>query len=480
MSSFLGLDIGTGSAKAVLLNEAGSEIASASAAYRPLTPKPGWSEINVEAWWKGIVDCARQLPPEARKKVGGIGLSGQMHGVVLCHADSTAIRPAILWLDGRARSALARYPENSLARVGNTLSPGMAGPVLVWLQENEPESLKSARWALQPKDWLRLRLTGSAAADTTDASGTLLAQRDGHWDFDLIEALGLPRTIFPPMIEATDCGGLLSASAARALGLPPGIPVAAGGGDTPVAALGSGLLSDGAAQLTTGSGAQIVVLQKELPRPSPRLNCYRAVSPAGLPRWYVMAAMQNAGVALEWARGTLGLSWDDAYAHAFRSSSTQDQEVFFLPHLSGERTPWMNTALRGAWVGMNPASTPGQMMHAAFVGVAFSIRAGLEALRAHGPQVASLRLAGGGSVHKAWQQLLMDVLQLPLDAVACANASARGAALLGGFVTGHWNAKDLRALAPRAKRLGKPRTTRHEIPYTRFCDLNERLSPWFG
>jgi sugar (pentulose or hexulose) kinase len=480
MSNFLGIDIGTGSAKAVLLNETGTAIAEASSAYRPVNPQPGWSEIDVEVWWKALVDCARQLPEDARRDVGGIGFSGQMHGVVLCDADARAVRPAILWLDGRAGAALARYPADSLQRVGNTLSPGMAGPLLVWLLEHEPEVLRAARWALQPKDWLRLRLTGLAHAEPSDSSGTLLAQRDGAWDFDLIEMLGLPRTLFAPTIGSADAAGRLSARAADALGLPPGIPVAAGGGDTAVAAVGSGLLSDGAAQLTTGSGAQIVVVQNALPTPSASLNCFRTVSVADLPRWYIMAAMQNAGVALEWARSTLGLTWDAAYAQAFDPVAAEDQDVFFLPHLSGERTPWMNANLRGAWVGMSPASSPGCLMHAAFMGVAFAIRAGLDALRMHGIGIDSLRLAGGGSVHKAWQQLLMDVLQLPLDAVACPNASARGAAMLGGLVAGHWEVDDFRSLAPRIEHLGEPLTTRYETSYGRFLDLNARLTSWFA
>ncbi len=479
MSNFLGLDIGTGSAKAVLLNEVGVAIAEASTAYRPVSPKPGWSEIDVEAWWQAIIDCTQQLPDDLRKDVGGIGFSGQMHGVVLCDSSSYAVRPAILWLDGRAGAVLSLYPQDSLERVGNNLSPGMAGPLLVWLQANEPESIKEASWALQPKDWLRLRLTGVANSEPSDASGTLLARRDGNWDFELIDALGLPRSIFAPMIGSADRVGGLTKTAAEALGLPPGIPVAAGGGDTAVAAVGSGLLTDGAAQLTTGSGAQIVVLQKDLPAPSTRLNCFRTVSTGDLPHWYIMAAMQNAGVALEWARSTLGLTWNEAYSQAFDSGSARDREVFFLPHLSGERTPWMNYNLRGAWVGMTPTSTPGHLMHAAFVGVAFSIRAGLDALRTHGIRVDSLRLAGGGSVYKAWQQLLMDVLQLPLDAVACPNASARGAAILGGLVAGHWKTGDLFTLAPGVERLGEPLTTAYESSYGRFRDLNQHLTGWF-
>ena len=480
MSFFLGLDIGTGSAKALLLDEAGVTIAQASAAYRPFSTQDGWSEIDVETWWQAIIECTAQLPATARRDVAGIGFSGQMHGVVLCDEGSVALRPAILWLDGRAQSVLTRYPADSLERVGNTVSPGMAGPLLVWLKENEAATLRAARWALQPKDWLRLRLTGEAGAEPSDASGTLLTDRDGGWDSALIETLGLPCTLFAPLLASGDRAGVLSASAARALGLTAGLPVAAGGGDTPCAALGSGLLADGAAQLTTGSGAQIIVLQSALPSPAASLNCYRTVNPADLPRWYTMAAMQNAGVALEWARSTLGFCWDEAYARAFDSPSAADDGIVFLPYLSGERTPWMNTQLRGAWVGMTPGSTPGQLMRAAFLGVAYAIRAGLDALIANGIKVDALRLAGGGSVDRRWQQLLMDVLQRPLTAIACPNASARGAALLGGFVAGHWQSRDFLALAPHGEALGEPQTLDYESSYVRFCDLHSRLSGWFA
>ena len=478
---YLGLDIGTGSAKALLLNDDGVAVAEASSSYRPLSPQPDWSEIDVETWWQAIVSCLAQFPAEQRQAVRGIGFSGQMHGVVLCDANGKAVRPAVLWLDNRAAPLLATsiYPADSLQRVGNALSPGMAGPILVWLKQHEPDALRAARWALQPKDWLRLRLTGVANAEPSDASGTLLADRDGVWDATLLATLGLPEQLFAPVIGSADTAGTLTPAAAEALGLPAGIPIAAGGGDTPIAALGSGLLRNGAAQLTTGSGAQIVVMCSQLPAASPRLNCYRAISPGGLPRWYMMAAMQNAGVALEWARATLGLDWNSAYAQAFCAEAEKDEEVFFLPYLSGERTPWMNPKLRGAWVGMHPGSTPGQLMRAAFLGVAYSIRAGLDALKEQGVSLQTLRLAGGGSVHRAWQQLLMDVLQVPLEAVACPNASARGAAILGAMVASHWRSDDLFALAPSSEPLGEPLTRRFEAPYSRFCSLNERLTDWF-
>ena len=217
-----------------------------------------------------------------------------------------------------------------------------------------------------------------------------------------------------------------------------------------------------------------------MPAPSAKLNSYRTAAPPELPRWYTMAAMQNAGVALEWARRTLGLDWPAAYAAAFGSSLRTDDELFFLPYLGGERTPWMDAQVRGAWVGLSPGTDNGALMRAAFEGVAFAIRAGLDALHAQGTRPTQLRLAGGGSVHRAWQQLLMDVLQLPLEAVDCPNASARGAALLGGLAAGHWSTADLYALAPACHPVGEPASVRYALPYRRFCDLYARLAGWFG
>ena len=476
---YLGLDIGTGSAKALLLDTHGSAIAEASAVYQPVSPNAGWSEIDPGLWWRALVDCVQQLPAAQRAAVKGIGLSGQMHGVVLSDAKGNALRPAILWLDTRAAPLLSRYPADSLQRLGNAPSAGMAGPILLWLAEHEPISLQAARWALQPKDWLRLKLTGCANSEASDASGTLLADRRGLWDKNLLEMLGLPEQLFAPTVSSSAPAGALSVKSASALGLPSGIPIAAGGGDTPVAAFGSGLLRDGAAQLTTGSGAQIVVIQNRAPAPSAQLNCYRTVAPGTLPRWYTMAAMQNAGVALEWARRTLGLDWPDAYAAAFSNATSASNHVFFLPYLSGERTPWMDSQVRGAWIGMGPDTDAGAMMRAAFIGVAFAIRAGLDALRTQGIHFSTLRLAGGGSVHQAWQQLLMDALQVPLEAVACPNASARGAAILGGMATGHWLEADLHTLAPDCHALGVPKTTQYEESYLRFRDLYSRLAGWF-
>jgi xylulokinase len=473
----LGLDIGTGSAKAVLLDDNGNTVAEAGAAYSVDAPHPGWGETPPSVWWEALTDSVNRLPSMARGAVKAIGLSGQMHGVVLTDATGKPLRPAILWRDNRAVDCVARYPAGAERRVGNPISAGMAGPVLLWLMHYERELFNKARWALQPKDWLRFKLTGEVSTEPSDASATLLADSDGRWDDVLLAELGVRRDLLPEVAGSAEVSGQLTSAAAHALGVARGIPIAGGAGDTAAAAFGSGLYRDGTAQLTTGSGAQIVVMQGSRPAFSPCLNAYRSASTGSLPRWYVLAAMQNAGVALEWVRSTLGLSWAGAYERAF-APDVKTSNAMFLPYLTGERTPWMDANAHGAWVGLSPTDDAGSLMRAAFLGVAFSLRAGLDALHEHGVKFERLRLAGGGSVHASWQRLLIDVLDIPLDAVTCPNASARGAALLGGVAAGCWTVDDLTAMSPGLVPLGEPTGTGFDDSYARFRDLYQCLSSW--
>jgi xylulokinase len=268
----------------------------------------------------------------------------------------------------------------------------------------------------------------------------------------------------------------LSTEAARALGLRAGIVLATGGADTPCAALGSGLAHDGDALLTTGTGGQIVVLSAQAPTAVKGLHRYRAVSD----HWYRMAAMQNVGIALERVRGWLSYEWADAYRDAFDDAGASSG-LTFLPYLSGERTPWLNPTARGGWLGLALDHTRGAMMRAAFEGVAFSLRAGLDAIRASGATVTTLKLAGGGSVDPRWRQLLADALNVDLYAVDCPNAAPRGAAILGGLASGYWRANDLAALARGATRVAGPQCdTALAERYARFLDLYGRVESWFG
>ncbi|KVM53545.1 carbohydrate kinase [Burkholderia ubonensis] len=475
----LGIDLGTGSVKLVTLDPDGVERAVASEPYALSSPQPGWAEIAPQAWRDALVRAAARLPADERAQVAAIGFSGQMHGVVLIDAAGRAVRPALLWPDTRAArlAAAADWPD-----APNPVAPGMAGPLLRWAAASEPAALRAARWAVQPKDWLRIALGGDVAADPSDACATALATPDGAWDAARLDALGLPRALFAPVRASTaPCGGL-AAQAAAALGLPAGVPLATGAADTACAALGSGLVADGDALLTTGSGGQIVVLADRLPAARRGLHRYRAAAGGG---YYTMAAMQNVGLALEAVRGWLGYaSWPAAYDDAFAQPASE--RLSFLPYLTGERSPWMNPDARGGWLGLGLGDTRGAMMRAAFEGVAFALRAGLDAIRAEGAEgaerraVASLRLAGGGSVDPRWRQLLADALGASLDALDCPNAATRGAALLAGVAIGHWREDALRALAPAASPVAAPcgdraLATRH----ARFVDLYARTAAWF-
>jgi len=511
---FLGIDLGTGSLKLGIFDGDGIERATASVAYALETPQPGWAEMAVERWWSALVEACAKLPESERAAVRAIGFSGQMHGVVLTDAAGRALRPAMLWPDTRAHALLDAWPDDPAHPQPNPVAPGMAGPLLRWVLQHEPQVAQAARWALQPKDWLRVALGGAFAADPSDACATALAAPDGAWDFALIDRLGLPARWFAPLAASHAASGTLSDAAAQALGLPAGIVLATGAGDTPCAALGSGLADEGDALLTTGTGGQIVVTSRSEPAARRGLHRYRSATGG----WYTMAAMQNVGVALEAARGWLSYDWALAYADAF--AAPPSATLTFLPYLSGERSPWLDPTARGGWLGASLGDTRGTLMRSAFEGVAFALRAGLDAVRGTGigegefasegtrdhaqtgQPVPTLKLAGGGSVDARWRQLLADALDASLYAIDCPNAAARGAALLGGLACGHWRMRDLAALAPAATLvsspgedaalaqspghppLGQPRAQPLAQPlaqrYARFIDLYGRVRTWFA
>ncbi len=479
---FLGLDLGTGSVKALLMAEDGDAVGEGSAAYQVRSPHPGWAESNPEDWWDAVVEATRAATGDRALEVAAVGLSGQMHGVVLADDRGRPSRPAVLWADTRSGDQLGAYralDEDARERLANPPAAGMAGPTLLWLREHEPEAYDPARWALQPKDWLRFRLTGEAAAEPSDASATLLYDllSDG-WDYPVVETLGLREGVLAPLVASGEVAGELTSEAAEELGLRAGLPVAAGAADTAAAQLGVGLLRPGLVQLTVGTGGQIVA-PKDSPEPDPHLrtHLYRSAIPD---LWYSMAAIQNAGLALEWVRGVLGASWDDVYAEAF-AVPVGAAGVAFLPYLSGERTPRFDPEARGAWVGLGLDHGRGHLMRAALESVAYALREGLEALEEAGTTVSELRLAGGGTVDEAWQQLLADVLGRPLRVLpgaTAAVASARGAALLAGCASGAYQSpEDILALAPEPELSVDPDDDAplYETPYDRYRELYPRL-----
>jgi xylulokinase len=457
----LGIDLGTSSAKAVVLDTEGRVLAQASAAYPVTSAAAGYAESDPADWWAAVSACVR----EAVATAGGarpvaIGLSGQMHGLVMTSADGRALRPALLWADSRATGALRAYrqlPRPALDRLANPLAPGMTGPMLSWVAGHEPEVYARSRWALSPKDWLRARLTGEVHAEPSDASATLLYDVAGdRWDLEVVSALGLEAGLLAPLLpSAAAVAGQLTAGAAAELGLPAGLPVAAGAGDTAAAALGSGLARESDIQLTVGTGAQVI-----RPRAAPvnraeaGVHLYRLASPHG---WYQMGATLSAGLSLNWVREVLNATWDELYASA---SGQRADDPVFVPHLSGERTPYCDPALRGSWTSLTLAADRASLLRSALEGTAFAIRDALDALTG-GERPGGLRLAGGGTLAPGWRQLLADVLGVPLYAVDVPAASGRGAALLGAISAGLLGFEDCAGpLAPPARLAAEPDQSR--------------------
>ncbi len=450
----LGIDLGTSSVKAVLTDRLGMPLAEAVAEYRVSHPRPGWAQSKPLDWWSATRSAVREVmtkSPGAQAISGGpiaIGLSGQMHGVVLARADGEPVGDAVLWADSRALAELELYralPEVVRARLANPLSPGMAGPILAWFARHEPAAPAEADLALQPKDWLRLMLTGIAHGEPSDASATLLQAVTGggtaveSWDADVVRGLGLNPNLLPPLLFGSGApAGALTPGAAEQLGLTPGIVVAAGAGDTPAAALGSGLTEAGEVQLSIGTGVQIVTPSALAPVPSldPVTHHYRSALSLGASRagYYRMAAGLNGGLALSWVREMLNASWGELYACAEQPPSAT--APIFLPHLAGERTPYLDASMRGAWINLAPEHTRADLMRAALEGVAFGAADAFDALFPTGSRPGQVRLAGGGTLAPAWRQLLADVLDVDLLPVSVTGASARGAALLGAQAAG--------------------------------------------
>lgn len=409
----LGIDLGTGSVKAALVDASGGVVAIVSRRYVNATPHPGWVEIDPAIWWDAVGGAVREVA--AGRHVAAVGLSGQMHSVVLIDGDGAPVRPAILWPDRRAGQEAQVYrglPADMRRALANPPSPGMAGPLLMWLATHEPAAVQRAAYAVQPKDWLRRRLTGTVGTDPSDASATLLydVTRDGRGG--VAGAVGIPEALLPAIEPSAARAGALTVQAAAELALEPGLPVAAGAADTAAALVGAGATRAGDAVLTVGTGAQLsVVLEEPTVDPAAVTHLFRTA--AGAP-WYAMAGMQTGGLALERAWRWLGCDWPEAY-RALAESPPGAGGATFLPYVSGERTPFLDPTLRAGWSDLSVSTTRADLVRAAFEGVACSIRAGRDALAAAGHAIRCPVLAGGGASHPLWRQLLADVLGTPLD-----------------------------------------------------------------
>ncbi|AJY47322.1 xylulokinase [Martelella endophytica] len=423
---YLGIDLGTGSVKLMLVDGA-NQIHTASSPYRVEAPEAGFAETDPAAWIVAIRDAVARLPDLTGLK--GIGFSGQMHGVVAVDREGAPLMPAILWADQRGGPYLGRFdtlPPAMRLRLLNTPVAGMAATTLLWLKHERPALYDRTATILFPKDYVRLLMTGAIATDYSDASGSLLYDFETRdWCLGAVDTLGLRTDFLPPIHPSLSQAGQINASGARLFGLPEGTPVAVGGGDAPVGMYGSGLRSSDEVQISVGSGAQIFrpIETDRLPDLNPSLNVFEGIATHDR---YQVAAMLNAGIVLEWARAIVKSDWHSIYARLNDRHLGQAPSLLFLPYLNGERTPYMSATPCGAWLGLSLNDDAFDMMFAALLGVACTIRLGLETLDAAG-EIRTIRAVGGSLRHEYWRRLLASVIGQPLVISERTDISAFGA-----------------------------------------------------
>lgn len=448
MSLLLGLDVGTGGARAVAVDEKGRVVAEASSEYPLHSPRPGWTEQDPEEWWRGAKAALGRVAAGiggAGDGVVGLGLTGQMHGSVFLDGSGEVIRPALLWNDQRTfrqceEITSAVGEERLIELAGNPALTGFQAPKILWLRDEEPESYSRVSHVLLPKDYIRLRLTGEHATDASDAAGTLLLnvwQRD--WSSEILDALGIPAGWMPRVHEGPESTGELDRSVAEELGLPPGIPVAAGGGDNAAAAVGVGVVEGGLLSSSVGtSGVLFAPTEEFVPDPSGRIHALCHAVPK---EYHLMGVTLSAGGSLQWWRDAVGAGYDEL-VRAASEVGPGAEGLVFLPYLSGERTPHLDPQARGAFFGLTARHGVAHMTRAVMEGVIFSLRDSLEILRELGVHVGQVRATGGGARSALWRELQADVYGVPIHRTTADEGPAHGAALLAGVTAGLYGSVD--------------------------------------
>jgi xylulokinase len=440
--NFLGIDIGTSSVKAVIVDGQERVLAEAAAPLSIGHPQPGWSEQEPEDWWRAVdrvVADLRATRPDAFAAVGSIGLSGQMHAALILDDRDRPIRPAMLWNDSRATAECAglQAAVPDLAAIAGIIAmPGFTAPKLLWLRAHEPESVRRMARLLLPKDFIRLRLTGGAATDMTDAAGTLLldeARRD--WSEALLDAVGVGREMMPALHEGPEPSGTLRPEIAARWGLPASLVVATGGGDAAAGAVGIGAIEDGDRFISLGTSAQFFVTRD---RYAPKPKLIHAFAHALPGRWFEMAAMLNGASCLDWAARLVGATDIPALLARVEARFTGPSRVLFLPYLSGERTPHNDPEARGAFAGLVASVEAEDLVHAVLEGVAFSLMDAQLALGGVAAAPGAIPVIGGGARSRLWLRIIAGALGLPVARVAGADKGpAFGAARLARMaVTG--------------------------------------------
>jgi xylulokinase len=457
MAYLLGYDIGTSATKAILCDDAGTILGTASSDYPLHQPHPGWSEQEPQDWWHAVVNATRTLLGAHQGiNVTAIGLTGQMHGSVLLGANAAAsggtaavLRRALLWNDQRTSTEcdlireLAGGTPSLISRVGNAALTGFTLPKLLWVRHHEPQVWAQVRHVLCPKDFIAFRLTGQLAADVGDASGTLLFDVDRRgWDTAWCKTLGLNPEILPKVHESARIVGTLTGAAAQALGLPADLPVIIGSGDNQAGAVGAGVVEPGTALSILGTSGVLLAPtdspRKDLADPAHCGRLHTFCSASGPNGWCMTGCMLSAGLSLRLARDLLspGAAYETLLQEAASAPAGCDG-LIFLPHLTGERCPYADPSARGGWIGLTSRHTRAHLLRAVIEGITFSMAQTIELARSCGVTIHTLRATGGGNRSAFWRQLQADVYGCVLETTTSEDGGgAYGAALLAATGTG--------------------------------------------
>lgn len=449
-AALLGLDIGTTGVKGLLISPTGEVIKKCFVECPLYMPRPGWSEQLPDDWWSASVRVLRELT-RSFGRIEGIGLTGQMHGAVFLDKKKNVIRPAILWNDARTGTECQQIEgmvgrERLIKIAGNPALAGFQAPKILWLRNHEPENYKKVRFVLLPKDYVRLKLTDELATDASDAAGTLLLDlKKRDWSEEILTALEIPRKWLPKVYEGPDVTGYTTSEVEKLTGIPRGTPVVAGGGDNAASAVGVGVVKEGTGLLSLGTSGVIFVHCEE-PRldPAGAIHCFCHAVPG---KYHLMGVTLSAGGSLRWFRDVLASEEKevakrigaDPYELLTQEAARAPpgaEGLFFLPYLSGERTPYMDPNARGAWIGLSSAHRKEHLVRALMEGVAFALKDSLVRIQALGGSPEELRAVGGGIRSSLWRQILASVLMVPLRRLVVEEGAAYGAALLAGVGVG--------------------------------------------
>ncbi|WP_159886691.1 xylulokinase [Paenibacillus puerhi] len=470
MSYVIGIDLGTGSVKALLVNKQGELCGEASRSYPLMQPQAGYSEQDPEHWVEQTVEALRALLEQTKvspDEVEGISFSGQMHGLVLLDAEGRVLRPAILWNDTRTTPQCRRIEsvlgERLLAETKNAALEGFTLPKLLWVQEHEPELLARAAVFLLPKDYLRYRITGSLHMDLSDAAGTLLLNVTGaNWSDEICEAFGLDRKLCPPLVGSLEQTGTVQPEFASRSGLSTSTRVFAGGADNACGAVGAGIVEAGAALCSIGTSGVLLSYEEQDRDFGGKLHFFNHAQPG---TYYAMGVTLAAGYSLDWLKKTVAPDETfDAFVAAAGEVPVGSGGLLFTPYLVGERTPHADSAIRGSFIGLDGSHRREHLTRAVLEGITFSLNESVERLREAGVKVGTIVSIGGGAKSELWLQMQADIFDASVVSLENEQGPALGAAMLAAVGSGWFdNLRDCASVFVHRARTFEPNKERAAV-----------------